>query len=55
MRSMYDFCLCASVWCPKYNECYRGGKTKREGIYTSSYLGEVCNEENNYENFIGDE
>ena len=50
----YDICLCASKECPKYEECIRGGLTTRNGIYTMSYLREVCNQNNNYEMFIGD-
>lgn len=48
----YDICLCASEECPRYNECLRGKGIKREGIYTSSYLRETCNENNKYEYFI---
>lgn len=51
----YDICLCASKECPKYSECIRGEKTKREGIYTISLLREICNQNNNYQMFIGDE
>lgn len=49
-----DICLCASEECPKYKECIRGGKTEKEGIYTMSYLSEVCNQNNKYEYFIGE-
>ena len=49
-----DICLCASEECPKYKDCKRGGLVKRQGIYTISYLFEVCNETNNYEMFIGE-
>lgn len=52
MINMWDRCLCASEECPHYNECYRGGLTKRQGIYTSSYLAEHCNEKSNYESWI---
>ena len=50
----YDICLCASKECPKYEKCIRGGLTTRNGIYTMSYLREVCNQNNNYEMFIGE-
>ena len=50
-----DICLCASEECPKYEDCVRGGKIKREGVYTISYLAEVCNQNNKYECFIGED
>ena len=50
----YDICLCASTECPKYKECIRGELTTRKGIYTMSYLSEVCHKDNNYELFIGE-
>jgi hypothetical protein len=50
----YDICLCASVECPRYEDCVRGGLTVRQGVYTMSYLKEVCNQNNNYEMFIGE-
>lgn len=50
--NMEDMCLCASEECPHYNECWRGGLTTRKGIYTMSYLAEVCNEKNEYECWI---
>lgn len=50
----YDICLCASEECPRYKECIRGGKTEKKGIYTMSYLSEVCNQNNEYECFIGE-
>lgn len=53
--NMYDMCLCASVECPRYHECCRGGLTKRQGIYTSSFLAEICNESSNYEYYIPDD
>lgn len=50
---MVDICLCASTECPRYNDCYRGSGVDRKGrIYTSSYLAEVCNKDNNYSAFI---
>lgn len=49
----YDICLCASTECPRYENCVRGELTKKQGIYTISYLAECCNENNNYEMFIG--
>ena len=49
-----DICLCASIECPRYEECIRGGVNKKQGIYTISYLKEVCNQNNNYEMFIGE-
>ena len=51
----YDICLCASEECPRYDDCIRGRKTKREGIYTTSLLSEICNEDTKYECFIGDD
>ena len=48
----YDMCLCASKDCPRYNECLRGAEIKRKGVYTTSYLGDICNENSNYETFI---
>lgn len=48
----YDMCLCESAGCKRYNECLRGNGIKREGIYTTSYLAEICNEENNYAAFV---
>ena len=47
-----DICLCATVNCPKFQNCLRGAGTKREGIYTASFLGVVCNELNDYAEFI---
>ena len=48
-----DICRCATENCPKYNQCRRGNGFHHDaGIYTVSFLGEVCNEENNYEYFI---
>ena len=51
---MYDICRCASSECPKYENCWRGNGQKKNGIYTISYLAEICNNDNNYEMFIGD-
>ena len=48
----YDMCLCASEECPRYDECMRGGATTKQGIYTISFLREICNQNNNYELFI---
>ena len=50
----YDICLCGSTECPKYEKCIRGGLTTKNGIYTMSYLREICNQNNNYEMFIGE-
>ena len=50
-----DICLCASEECPKYDDCERGGKNKKEGIYTISYLAEVCNQNTQYAYFIGED
>ena len=47
-----DICLCASKECPRYDECIRGELTKKKGIYTISFLREICNQNNNYEMFI---
>lgn len=49
-----DICLCASKKCPRYDECVRGGLTKREGIYTIALLREICNQNNDYIMFIGE-
>ena len=49
-----DICLCASKECPRYDECVRGGLTKKEGVYTISLLREICNQNNNYIMFIGE-
>jgi len=43
-----DICLCATVDCPKFQNCLRGAGIKREGIYTMSLFGTVCNEQNGY-------
>lgn len=48
-----DICLCSSAECEKYNSCVRGGATKRVGVYTTSLLAEICNEESNYSEYIG--
>ena len=48
----YDICLCASEECPRYESCLRGAGIKRVGVYTVSFLREVCNENNKYEYFI---
>ena len=48
----YDICLCGSTECPKYEKCIRGGLTTKKGIYTMSYLREICNQNNNNEMFI---
>lgn len=47
-----DICLCASEECPRYKECLRGTGLKRNGIYTVSVLGEICNEDSEYQAFI---
>ena len=47
-----DICICGTTDCPKYNECLRGTGMKRSGIYTMSYFGTICNEENGYMQFI---
>lgn len=48
-----DICLCASIECPRYNDCMRGDNYKRvDGVYTVSFLKEVCNQNNNYAMFI---
>lgn len=53
---MMDICLCATEDCPKYKECLRGdGGVRPPGVYTMSFLGEVCNEKNNYADFIPQE
>lgn len=45
----YDYCLCATEDCPRYDICVRGGGVKHEpGIHTVSYFGTMCNEENGY-------
>ena len=52
---MEDMCVCMSIKCPRYNKCMRGDGYKREdGIYTVSNLAEVCNQNNNYEMYIGE-
>ena len=48
MLFSWDICMCASEECPRYNQCLRGSLTKRQGIYTQSFLSEICNEENDY-------
>lgn len=46
-------CVCMSIKCPRYSECLRGDGYKRpEGIYTVSDLAPVCNQNNNYKEFI---
>lgn len=52
---MEDICRCASHKCPRYDKCMRGDGYKREGIYTISNLSEVCNQNNNYEMYIGEQ
>ena len=48
-----DICLCASIKCPRYSECLRGDGYKHpDGIYTVSELSSVCNQNNNYKEFI---
>lgn len=50
---MDDICVCMSIKCPRYKECLRGDGYKRpEGIYTVSDLAPVCNQNNNYKEFI---
>jgi len=50
---MEDMCVCMSIKCPRYSECLRGDGYKRpEGIYTVSDLAPVCNQNNNYKEFI---
>ena len=50
---MEDMCVCMSIKCPRYEECLRGDGYKRpEGIYTVSDLAPVCNQNNNYKEFI---
>ena len=53
---MDDICVCRSIKCPRYDKCMRGDGYKRpEGIYTVSDLAEVCNQNNNYEMYIGEQ
>lgn len=47
-----DFCSCATKECPKYQDCLRGAGFKREGIFTASFFGDVCNEQKGYTYFI---
>lgn len=50
---MNDICRCASIKCPRYNECLRGdGYNHPKGIYTISEFSSVCNQNNNYKEFI---
>lgn len=46
-----DICFCASEKCPIREYCYRGIGIKA-GIYTISYLGEVCNHANIFAYFM---
>ncbi len=46
-----DICFCASEQCPIREYCYRAAGQKA-GIYTISYLGEICNHANVFELFI---
>lgn len=50
---MEDVCRCASIECPRYEECARGEDNHSTGIYTISNLAEECNQNNNYKMFIG--
>ena len=52
--NMEDMCLCGSKECKYYNECYRGGYTEKHGIYTISFLSQICNEHTNYQYIITD-
>ena len=53
---MDDMCRCGSIKCPRYDKCLRGdGYEFPKGIYTISNLAEVCNQNNNYEMFIGEQ
>ena len=49
---MNDMCLCGSTECKYYNKCYRGGLTKKKGIYTISFLSQICNAHTNYQYLI---
>ena len=52
---MDDICVCMSIKCPRYDKCMRGdGYKRKDGIYTVSNLAEVCNQNNNYEMYIGE-
>ena len=46
-----DICFCNSKECPWYSKCLRGS-AERKGIYTVSFLSEVCNETNDYGYYI---
>lgn len=51
-----DICLCASIKCPRYDKCIRGDGYKHvKGIYTVSELASICNQNNNYEMYIGEQ
>ena len=51
---MDDICLCGSIECPRYDKCARGDgyKHPENKIYTMSLLAPVCNQNNNYQEFI---
>lgn len=52
---MDDICLCGSINCPRYDECARGDGYKHPTteIFTVSNFAEICNQNNNYKEFIG--